>query len=141
MKHGSQNGSTRAGGPAGVSRDLGAVIRRLPRFGDSTAARTCSRPDCAAAATATLTFSYATKEVWLAVLAQDPDPDSYDLCDRHAARTRAPSGWRLTDRRVDEDEPGPARPPGFQTIQRARLEVVEEPPEEPPGGPGPADTW
>ncbi|MEY4252392.1 MAG: hypothetical protein RL691_1273, partial [Actinomycetota bacterium] len=37
--------------------------------------------------------------VWLDNLSPERDPHSYDLCDQHANRTTAPSGWHLEDRR------------------------------------------
>jgi hypothetical protein len=37
--------------------------------------------------------------VWIDDLADERDPHSYDLCERHAARLSVPNGWRLDDRR------------------------------------------
>ena len=71
--------------------------------------RVCARPACRAPATATLGFSYAAREVELTTLAQDPAPQTYDLCTVHAARTRPPHGWQLRDRRPDDDRRSDAR--------------------------------
>lgn len=60
-------------------------------------------------ATATMTFRYSTREAWIERLAEARDPQSYDLCVTHAARTRPPEGWELRDRRP-EDERRPAVP-------------------------------
>jgi Protein of unknown function (DUF3499) len=61
--------------------------------------RQCSRPTCASPAASTLTYQYASSQVWLDGLTIERDPHSYDLCDRHADRLRVPAGWRLEDRR------------------------------------------
>lgn len=61
--------------------------------------RVCARPGCAAPAEATLAFVYDQRIAVLAALAVEPVPQAYDLCARHAARTRAPRGWSFDDRR------------------------------------------
>lgn len=76
-----------------------AVVRPLARVTD----RPCARPGCPAPARATLTFRYASREAWLARLADEPTPQAYDLCAPHASRTRPPHGWELRDRRPEED--------------------------------------
>ena len=63
--------------------------------------RHCSRPTCAEPATATLTYQYADRSVWLDFLSDERDPHAYDLCRRHADRLRAPSGWAIVDRRSE----------------------------------------
>ena len=55
--------------------------------------RSCSRPGCARAAAATLTYEYASSTAVLGPLAVYAEPHSYDLCDRHAERLTAPRGW------------------------------------------------
>ncbi|MFP4233660.1 MAG: DUF3499 family protein [Nitriliruptoraceae bacterium] len=72
--------------------------------------RVCARPSCRSLATATLTFSYAERYVELTTLREVPVPQTYDLCQTHAARTRPPFGWELRDRRP-EDARRPDRPP------------------------------
>ena len=47
-------------------------------------------------ATATLTYVYADQMAVLGPLALKQSPHAYDLCDRHAARTKPPQGWLLT---------------------------------------------
>ncbi|MEX1177460.1 MAG: DUF3499 family protein [Nitriliruptor sp.] len=75
------------------------VVRSLAR----AAERPCSRPGCPAPARATLTFSYATAAAFLEPLSDEADPQRYDLCARHAARTEPPRGWNLEDRRPEDD--------------------------------------
>jgi hypothetical protein len=66
--------------------------------------RVCARPSCRTRATATLSFSYADRLVELEPLREDrPEPQTYDLCPTHAARTRPPHGWELRDRRPEDD--------------------------------------
>jgi hypothetical protein len=83
------------------------VVRSLAR----AAERPCSRPGCPAPARATLSFSYATAEAFLDRLADESDPQRYDLCSRHASRTEPPRGWGLTDRRPDDDRLDHEPPP------------------------------
>ena len=61
--------------------------------------RQCSRPDCAEAASVTLTYQYSRGAAWLDELVSERDPHAYDLCERHAGRLSVPNGWRLEDRR------------------------------------------
>ena len=61
--------------------------------------RQCSRPTCAEAASATLTYQYAKGIVWVDELTTERDPHGYDLCERHAGRLGVPHGWRMEDRR------------------------------------------
>jgi hypothetical protein len=61
--------------------------------------RQCSRTGCASSAVATLAYQYGRAIVWIDDLADERDPHSYDLCERHAARLSVPNGWRLDDRR------------------------------------------
>jgi hypothetical protein len=58
-----------------------------------------------------LTFSYATATVHLDRLADEVDPQGYDLCARHATRTEAPRGWGMTDRRPQDDRVEVEPPP------------------------------
>ena len=68
-------------------------------------ARLCSRPGCASAASATMTYDYASRMVWLDDLAPDGDPNQYDLCPSHAQRLSVPVGWARTDRRASAVRP------------------------------------
>ena len=62
--------------------------------------RSCARPGCGEPATVTLAYDYKGATVWLESLASEGHPMTHDLCDRHAARTNAPRGWQLVDRRA-----------------------------------------
>lgn len=62
--------------------------------------RLCSRPSCATPASATMSYDYASRTVWLDDLASEADPNRYDLCPTHADRQSVPQGWERTDRRV-----------------------------------------
>lgn len=74
------------------------VVRPLSR----ATGRPCARPGCPSPSRATLTFSYATQEVWLEPLRDEPPPHAYDLCPAHADRTQPPKGWTLVDERSDD---------------------------------------
>jgi len=62
--------------------------------------RQCSRPGCAVAASATMSYDYASHAAWLDDLADERDPNQYDLCPAHADRLSVPLGWARTDRRA-----------------------------------------
>lgn len=47
-----------------------------------------------------MTYDYASHAVWLDDLADDRDPNQYDLCPAHADRLGVPMGWVCTDRRA-----------------------------------------
>lgn len=66
----------------------------------SHASRTCSRPNCAAPAQATLTFRYAEREASILALTGIAVPEAYDLCSEHADKTRPPYGWQMRDERT-----------------------------------------
>lgn len=63
-------------------------------------ARFCVRPDCSAAASATMTYDYASRTVWVDDLSDDGHLSGYDLCVVHADGLRVPQGWSRTERRV-----------------------------------------
>ena len=68
--------------------------------------RPCSRITCGDPAAATLTFVYVDSMAVLGPLSATSEPHSYDLCQRHAARTTAPQGWQVVRHRVMGDALG-----------------------------------
>ncbi len=62
--------------------------------------RICARPGCNGAATATLAYDYAAREVELSFLADERHPMTHDLCTHHADTLSVPLGWRHHDRRA-----------------------------------------
>jgi hypothetical protein len=62
--------------------------------------RHCARPGCNASAEATLTYDYEGRLAWIELLATEPHPMAYDLCETHADRLSVPVGWALQDRRA-----------------------------------------
>ena len=63
------------------------------------AMRTCARMRCAASPAATVSLRYDSREVIVADLAPERDPNLLDLCEEHAARLTPPVGWQMRDRR------------------------------------------
>lgn len=61
--------------------------------------RLCDRPDCHHVATATLSYNYHDKVVWLDELTPEAHPMTHDLCIKHADDLRPPYGWTLNDQR------------------------------------------
>jgi hypothetical protein len=61
--------------------------------------RSCSRTGCHTPAAASLSFRYATSQVWLLDLAPVTDPSLYDLCPGHADALTVPRGWDRVDQR------------------------------------------
>lgn len=73
--------------------------------------RSCRRPGCGWAATASLSFRYATGQVWLRDLSPTPDPSLYDLCASHADALTVPRGWEQVDERTPGADEVAARRP------------------------------
>ena len=67
--------------------------------------RSCRKTACRWPAAASLSFRYATKEVWLLDLSVEPDPSLYDLCPHHADALTVPKGWTRVDQRSSADVP------------------------------------
>lgn len=61
--------------------------------------RRCSRPGCGQPALATLTYAYAESTAVVGPLTSQPDPHSWDLCQKHSEKITAPVGWEIV--RVD----------------------------------------
>lgn len=70
----------------------------------------CARQGCGSAATAALSYHYASRTAWLDDVPDDPDPSTYGLCAVHADHLVVPVGWTKEDRR------SPARLPFPHTI-------------------------
>lgn len=62
--------------------------------------RTCRRTGCRWPAAASLSFRYATRQVWVSDLLVIQDPSSYDLCPHHSDTVRVPRAWELVDQRT-----------------------------------------
>lgn len=96
--------------------------------------RSCRRPACPWPATASLSYRYATAQVWLLDLGPTPNPSLYDLCATHADATTVPRGWERVDERSRKpaclegngdfvtaaSAPQPAPPPPHRTELRGR---------------------
>lgn len=67
--------------------------------------RSCRKTACRWPAASSLSFRYATKEVWLLDLSEEPDPNLYDLCPHHADALTVPKGWERVDQRSSPDAP------------------------------------
>jgi hypothetical protein len=74
--------------------------------------RSCSRTGCRWPAAASLSFRYASRQVWLLDL-HDPDPALYDLCPQHADALVVPRGWHRVDQRT---APPAVREPSAQEL-------------------------
>jgi uncharacterized protein DUF3499 len=72
--------------------------------------RRCSRNGCRWPASASLTFAYNQKVVWIEDLTPLAHPAAYDLCAAHAERLAVPIGWRKEDLRVVPPPVTPIRP-------------------------------
>lgn len=62
--------------------------------------RSCSKPNCADAADATVVLRYARQEVVVSNLLPERDRNLVELCMRHADRLTAPLGWSVRDERT-----------------------------------------
>lgn len=108
----------------------------------TTASRTCHRPGCGWPAAATLSYRYATRQVWLCDLSAAPDPSLHDLCPEHADTLTVPRGWahvdertaaparRLPDKGVvvtgQDDRPAPTVGASHQTERLDRYEALRD---------------
>jgi hypothetical protein len=68
----------------------------------------CTRSGCGQAAVVTLTFEYATRQVWLSEFVGGNPTNSYALCGDHAGRLTVPLGWEKRDMRGGEVAAGTA---------------------------------
>lgn len=130
--------------PADLRHDTPARARdRVVRPLSRAAARPCSRPGCPTPASATLRFSYGTREAWLGGLSEDRQPEAYDLCGAHADRTRPPHGWDLVDERPADAAPeragGPPADLGGERTVAVLAAALRAVPSEPEPQPQPAD--
>ena len=57
--------------------------------------RCCSRTACKQSPVYTLTFVYRDSTAVLGPLSAYEEPNTYDLCEKHAARLVAPRGWDI----------------------------------------------
>jgi hypothetical protein len=85
-------------GARAVGRGAGFDVRR------------CSRNGCRWPASASLTFAYRQRTVWIEDLTLQPHPAAYDLCAAHAERLAVPIGWIKEDLRVAPPPVTPIRP-------------------------------
>ena len=61
--------------------------------------RRCNRPDCSRAASASLSYRYEDRAVWIGALSADGE-SQHALCAPHADRLLVPVGWELIDLRA-----------------------------------------
>lgn len=85
------------------------MVRHVVR-GVGSDVRRCSRNGCRWPASASLTFAYARRTVWIEDLTPQPHPAAYDLCAAHAERLAVPVGWTKEDLRVVPPPVTPIRP-------------------------------
>lgn len=88
---------------------------RAVAIGVARGVRRCSRNGCRWPASASLTFAYGRKKVWIEDLVTDPHPATYDMCAAHAERLAVPIGWDKEDLRVVPPPVTPIRP-GIQAV-------------------------
>jgi hypothetical protein len=62
--------------------------------------RSCRRTGCTRPAGASLSFRYATRQVWVRDPLAGEDLSRYDLCDLHADSLTVPRGWTRVDQRA-----------------------------------------
>lgn len=77
------------------------------KLGGVNPIRRCSRPGCGQPALATLTYAYAESTAVVGPLTNQPDPHSWDLCQKHSEKITAPVGWeivRVGDVDIDDED-------------------------------------
>lgn len=89
--------------------------------------RTCSRTGCRWPAAVSLSFRYASRQVWLLDL-HDPDPSFYDLCPHHADVLVVPRGWDRVDQRTCAEVVREPAAQEFAERAAGRRQMVEREP-------------
>ena len=88
--------------------------------------RSCSKTACRWPAAASLSYRYATRQVWLLDLAATRDPSLYDLCPHHADALVVPKGWdRVDDRTVQEVMVEPSASDRAEEAARRRISAAD----------------
>ncbi len=62
--------------------------------------RTCAKMRCGSEAVATISLHYDDREVIVAALATERDPNLLELCREHVDRMTLPVGWTSRDERA-----------------------------------------
>jgi Protein of unknown function (DUF3499) len=62
--------------------------------------RTCAKMRCSHEPVVTVSLSYAERQVILAALTTERDPNLLDLCREHTDRMTPPVGWTVRDLRI-----------------------------------------
>jgi Protein of unknown function (DUF3499) len=70
--------------------------------------RSCAKIGCGEPAVATIGIRYEARELLVADLLPQRDPNLLDLCEAHTSRLTAPFGWELLDARPVPADPTPA---------------------------------
>lgn len=88
--------------------------------------RSCSKTACRWPAAASLSYRYATRQVWLLDLAPTSDPSLYDLCPHHADALVVPKGWdRVDHRTVQEVMVEPSADDRAELAARRRISAAD----------------
>lgn len=85
--------------------------------------RSCRRTGCTRPAAASLSFRYATRQVWVGELGSGGDLSRYDLCEAHAQSLTVPRGWDRVDQRPARKKaaPPPATEPAAAPVPEQEL--------------------
>lgn len=59
--------------------------------------RSCRRTACQRPAAASLSYCYASAQVWLEDVHREPEPQRWDICREHAELLTIPLRWELMD--------------------------------------------
>ena len=96
--------------------------------------RSCSKTACRWPAASSLSYRYATRQVWLLDLAATRDPSLYDLCPHHADNLVVPKGWDRVDDRTPQEVM--VEPSAFDRAEEAarRRQIGAAPVDVPAGG-------
>lgn len=70
--------------------------------------RRCNRSGCAGTAIASLTYSYADRQVVLGPLSTQREPGVFDLCRVHGETLTVPVGWDIIRLPLEPATPGPS---------------------------------
>ncbi|MEN9802164.1 MAG: hypothetical protein RLZ37_1289 [Actinomycetota bacterium] len=92
---------TQVGPAVGLEIDVN-IHHWLGAFPYRCDVRSCTRSGCRETAEVSLEFQYSSSTIWIDDLADEREPNVYELCAKHWSRFAPPSGWSLDDRRRAE---------------------------------------
>jgi hypothetical protein len=78
------------------------MAHNFPRD-ESAVARRCARPTCGRPPSASMTYDYRARTIYVIAVLDERHPAYYDLCEEHASSLVPPRGWACRNERTELD--------------------------------------